>query len=497
MAASFSRTVGPKADVAELEYVAALHQTCALTTRRTGTISSMDVVRFLKSRHGVEISHTEARDIVVTLGGGTITEDVRTNVAASVAQKLQAKASAEKAMPPHKKWRGLGSSLKRSPREKTDNLPENTVDGQIMTTSATEQAAAEEENERRLLLIEEILSPKMRYLDIVQMTSVILIPTIARVAKEWYLKELDKIEDLKTSKKVKEQMSVEVAFSEQPTSTYQDGDSLSPQPKDLLQIVLQSMCSAAREAKTTTNTSGSSDEETLNAQLGGPPLVTPEMVKLLLTANGEMELANDLDLVQRMVDVATSAVNPGYLDESALVQALTADLKEWDVGCEDQETTYVYDVFGDSSLKAFAMLRDKAAEASDAPMSPPNDVDQEAAEKEKTQAVADEQKKSGSKQADAQPAEDASGENYVTTVAKESHKVLDNMVDQLAVKGTFTVLDSVVDAYASTLTLLLAWMTFLGHTGTYATLILQMDAFTYECPEETFGCILGTTILSW
>jgi hypothetical protein len=67
---SFKRAVGAPADVKELEYISALHQTCLPETRENGTVSSLDVQRMLVSRHGVEITHSQAIDIVRGLGGG-------------------------------------------------------------------------------------------------------------------------------------------------------------------------------------------------------------------------------------------------------------------------------------------------------------------------------------------------------------------------------------------------------------------------------------------
>jgi hypothetical protein len=68
--ASFRRMVGAQADVKELEYIAALHQTSALT-RENETISSLDIQRMLVSRYGVLFgSPKQTIEIVRSLGGG-------------------------------------------------------------------------------------------------------------------------------------------------------------------------------------------------------------------------------------------------------------------------------------------------------------------------------------------------------------------------------------------------------------------------------------------
>ena len=65
----FSQPVGAAADVKELEYIIALHQT-SKETRSNATISSQDVKSLLKSRYSLDISHDQAVQVVQALGGG-------------------------------------------------------------------------------------------------------------------------------------------------------------------------------------------------------------------------------------------------------------------------------------------------------------------------------------------------------------------------------------------------------------------------------------------
>jgi hypothetical protein len=84
----------------------------------------------------------------------------------------------------------------------------------------------------------------------------------------------DRIEELKSPRTEQEQtennkLSVEVAFSDTPPPSKKENDnddSLSPQPKDLLEIVLHSMWSIVQEGKKVATTTADKDEETLNAQ---------------------------------------------------------------------------------------------------------------------------------------------------------------------------------------------------------------------------------------
>jgi len=68
--ASFKRNRGAFADLKELEYVAALHQTCVPETRENGTIGSLDVQRLLSSRYGCFVDHRDAVHIVRRLCAG-------------------------------------------------------------------------------------------------------------------------------------------------------------------------------------------------------------------------------------------------------------------------------------------------------------------------------------------------------------------------------------------------------------------------------------------
>ena len=64
----FRRRVGAAADISELEYVVALHQTSDVL-RENATISSRDVMRMLQSRYWLRISHEQAIELVRSFTG--------------------------------------------------------------------------------------------------------------------------------------------------------------------------------------------------------------------------------------------------------------------------------------------------------------------------------------------------------------------------------------------------------------------------------------------
>ena len=115
MVTSYPRKIGPQADLAELEYVAALHQTSLQGTRTSATISSLDVVRYLRSRHGLVVDHTtQGHDIVRGLGGSeaALLPTIRQSQAKHVARKLQqeqqnAARQQQKSQTHAEKWRRL------------------------------------------------------------------------------------------------------------------------------------------------------------------------------------------------------------------------------------------------------------------------------------------------------------------------------------------------------------------------------------------------------
>lgn len=486
--ASFQRTVGPRADVKELQYVAALQQTCANETRVCGTISSIDIMRQLKSRYGLEISHAQARDIVRGLGGGVVSAEVTKDIVQIVEKKQNESITLDR----HERWKN--------------------------------NVGAEEETNHDMIL-EELGKPKILYLDLVQMTSILLIPTIAKFAKEWRMKnyiqsellqgqystEMERLQDRLQKLRKKnpsEFASVEVGLSESSfgkskmeieSSRILEGEdrvdialeSLSPKPDGLLEFVLRCMWKSLRVTKQSTP-GGVAEFD------GDPPLVTPELVRDLLLMNGESERANDSALIQRMVDMAQSP--SGCLDESAFVNALTSDLTTWDVGCEDNMSTTVYDVFGTDDMRSFRRVdqenktnltpRQSDVEQNDNPEvstsmgnqknTNPDIIEDEV---EKTEIIrADSKEQQPTNSADPGCSSDLDEAEDVVSLPK---------------KNTFRVIDSVLDSYGSTTALLLIWLTYICQSASYASLVLSTEPFVLECKELTFGCTLAKTIISW
>lgn len=73
MSLRFQRTRGAAADIKELEYIVALHQTTTTTARHTtATVTSVDVHRFLRSRYALSpkaVSQRDIAELLTSLGG--------------------------------------------------------------------------------------------------------------------------------------------------------------------------------------------------------------------------------------------------------------------------------------------------------------------------------------------------------------------------------------------------------------------------------------------
>jgi hypothetical protein len=67
----FERPVGASADLKELEYISALHQTSPNAVRQDASITATDIRIFLRSRYGIIVDEEEVQNTVMSgLGGG-------------------------------------------------------------------------------------------------------------------------------------------------------------------------------------------------------------------------------------------------------------------------------------------------------------------------------------------------------------------------------------------------------------------------------------------
>ena len=235
----FDRPVGAQADVKELEYISALHQTGASQLRSDGSITDEDIKAYLRSRFGIEVSLNEVRWVIL---------------------------------------QGFGGSDK-----------ENEV------------------------------------IDLMELTAIILVPLLLKAAAVVRHKEQ--------------------GHDDNPTTILPPN--VVPPPEQLLetslQIILHDVTGKAPQ-----------DTTTSSCTMTPPQELSPEFVRELLTIYGEMEMASDDNLIQEMINHAspistttgtTTGTNTLSFNVSSFAEALTKDVKLYDIANEAKISTSIQDVF--------------------------------------------------------------------------------------------------------------------------------------------------------
>ncbi|KAG7345144.1 hypothetical protein IV203_032675 [Nitzschia inconspicua] len=545
MSTEFDRITGPRADLNELEYISALMQTNSKFTRSSGAISALDIQRYLRSRYGIDISVADAVEIIQRLGGrGHPSLQFRNEVAQQKIAQERARLSILKSSSTFKEL-----VMEEKPRESDQKNKEIrgvknrkhafrnqellaallSSTGEIEVKSSANVGSVSESTpqtptnpkrkvkkevkqlDRRLSdfreLLEEVKEPKMIYLDIVQMTSVLLIPTIARFGQEWKKtqRQLSTIDEIKNqsvrmvhSTDVRgEDDATKTATLNQTTSRDEDievlhndspdgHDSLEDDGEDnaqsdsvgLLDIILEKLWKVAEATDKGASISPlASNANRKSSSLSDPPKLNKEFVKILLEACGLQEWAEEDDLIQRMVQVAASP--SGCLDCRAFVAALTSDLDSWHVDDEFKESTYVSDVFGPDVIHFFAHGKRKA-----------------------TINFSPEEKPDGG--ANVPSTDDVAPPE---TTLSPDEKLVENK-ERVESSMTFVrirtskVIDFIVDAFHSFFGLILVWLVYICYATTYASLVLTLPAFQFSCNAgmsqgQEFGCVLTITVVSW
>lgn len=341
---SFKRKIGAAADIKELEYIIALHQTCMPDTRENATVSSTDVMCMLKSRYTLDISHKEAIDVLAALGGGD-------NI---VQEKNKAPRDKKKFIGYFRKNAGNSSGKETLEPDcsPTESHPDGMVDnGKLCTEQVDMQkdglddfcekqghfaqqksasAAAsgitletkeEDGNERdggRNL--QEI------YLDMVQVLSLLFIPSIACEADDfWHPKPPSVPPPEPTGGAVKVFFVRRLRRLKNWAITQ-----FSPAPH----LRVGTMVHDVRNI--------------LMRDFSPETIVDEAFVEKLLLKNGEYERARNPSLIRQMVEAARSP--SGTFDDEAFINALSSDLEQWDVDGDERLSTFFYDVFGAENL---------------------------------------------------------------------------------------------------------------------------------------------------
>jgi hypothetical protein len=317
--AQFTRMLGAPADVKELEYISALHQTCVPDTRANGTVSSFDVQSLLSSRYGLKLSHEECIDIVRGLGGGWSPEEM-INIHGNTSIK------------------GYGTVV-HSFLEKRKSVTSGEVRASGEAGSSPVEGVPKDYPEE--------------YLDLVQILSILQIPVLARAAEELRSGSLTDQEQVDDTNGEGRGLYLYSGWKQKRDRAREArkkavANSLRPKPRGLIQAVLKILL---RDLTLL----GNDDSPDID------PILDVSLIKKILLECGETERIQDAELMREMVEVARSP--SGRLDVEAFANALTSDLDQWQVGNEDRLSTIFFDVFEET--RTGVNKRSRISEASD------------------------------------------------------------------------------------------------------------------------------------
>jgi hypothetical protein len=357
----FKRIVGCVADVKELEYICALHQTCDNNVfRANGTISTCDVQRFLVSRGYARsgdssstkikkdnsessqlqgINHEEAVEIVRSLGGGLSQASMQQLVHERKRKNRLFRTVMSKNKNASRKNRAdVDPSCSSSPdiengaeqqamnvgdqrparKGKSYGLPSIgdviTSVGNVLVEEHTEKKAPTPDVTSDIIdssADDVVMMELEEYLDMVQILSILLIPTLVHAAAN---------------------LSAEKSHNGgRDDNLYQ---SLEPQPANLLELAVQFFLKSLF-------IDGLSSSE-------NEPILDEDLVEAILLDMGESERAQDPQLIREMVELGRNpSAGPSRrpFDAQTLAQVLTADVAPyWPLHNANHCTTYWEDV---------------------------------------------------------------------------------------------------------------------------------------------------------
>jgi len=247
------------------------------------------------------------------------------------------------------------------------------------------------------------------------------------------------------------------------------------------------------------------DENGLGTDSDDFPVIDETLVQLLLLQHGEIERANNAKLVKEMVVLANrGSKSGGYLDEQALLFALTSDLvPPWDAVCEDTPTSFFYDVFGRAtpSVRTKLVAEPEVNEA----------VGGGTLYAEERVISVDDDEDVGISQV-AERNERIERENKFLE-GKPRRGVFDRCFEwafpviyaNFKKEGngpifltTFAGFDMAVDLSASLAVHILIWLSYLLISGVYISLAARSPRLDVQCPSDNaYWCTLFDKVVSW
>jgi len=316
--------VGPEADLREIEYLSAIHQSEGTSIRPDGTISAADVRVYLRSRYGLYISKEEATQIVRGLGGTAKVADADQND-------------------------GDADDMDIEKNSSNPNSPVPTTDGQ----DSKHGAGLDDNN----------------YLDLVQFLAILFIPTLQRAKRQvdiergivkiapipmlpntnWRLiftQRKTYQENKKLSKQLtQERTERELHDSLEPSHSEEEGG-------NCIHMVLRIFFEAIGEK------SGIGTPRSLD--MLPHVILSHDLVIKLLEAFGFSDLAANDELIDQMVQAAGGSGT--LFDELSFAKALTSDVWLRETGNEDKKSETFEDVYGYDMSKVHRSATKKLAD---------------------------------------------------------------------------------------------------------------------------------------
>jgi len=503
---SFNRPTGAAVDVRELEYLSALLQTDLPHLRRDGTIRAKDLLIYLRSRYGLVVEMDEALDILLGLGGDCLEEDLDETVLDVEKMELRDQQQALEAAQ-EKKDRTpainpiLESHIRRRYKEIRETSDEKKLQLEHPSPSKrTPEQFAEDAD-----------------LDLVQLFSIIIMPTLARAGKEWTMRNVYDIDpgempvedSIKSSSRWTLEYWMETQRLKHKKADVARIQSLRPNPNlivDVHEILLSAIKDDEQDKAEMARRGGVSFTSSL-AQHESSLILNAKLIRRLLECFGEFERAADNELVEEMLQIAVGDRGNGaepIFDAESFVRALTADMEQWDVGCEDNISTAINDVLGFDTYQEYNNLVQTRREGTNGKketvdtsgksnLARQSDVDIELGQ---SHSIGNESKSLDERT--------GTGVNIelVTSISapKENHGEgnLEVPAVRLLRKPTASHIDFVVDSPRFLSYTVFSWVFFVTTALCYMTLFQSLPGVRGStCRGSDFGCTLASTIWTW
>eukprot|EP00804_Cyclotella_cryptica_P013395 CCRYP_005153-RC/>CCRYP_005153-RC protein AED:0.37 eAED:0.37 QI:231/1/1/1/1/0.91/12/2182/791 len=311
MGAKYSKPCGAIADVKELEYISALHQTEFNELRKDGSIRAIDITSFLMSRYGIQVNEEEVKETILKDFG-------------------------------------------QCPRQNEETMTDADDGADHETESCDEQSH----------------KAPMEHLDLTQVLALLLIPSLLKASGRLEEKNQNKVKDEADGTRtegLKDEHNSENGLSQLCSSSYHTAMSNLETLEESTNINSTHKKINSRRWAILQSERGdkhSPDSDLIENVLGmilhdatgniQPQPLTKELLRQLLNFYGEADMADDESLLEGMILEATNDTEGAphdvegdgvILDKDTFARALTKDVRLYPTDNENNITTNYYDVF--------------------------------------------------------------------------------------------------------------------------------------------------------